>query len=85
MSFSISLEYIISLLLTMCGVNTKVCDAVVCFVCNGIITDTLQVDYILFLTADVTVTPNQNEVRDYRYVNKEELQAMFEDSCTYIC
>ena len=36
-------------------------------------------DYILFLTADVTVTPNLNEIRDYKYVNKEELQAMFDD------
>jgi len=37
------------------------------------------VDYILFLTADVTVTPNLNEIRDFKYVNKEELQAMFDD------
>ena len=37
------------------------------------------VDYILFLTADVSVTPNLNEIRDYKYVSKEELQAMFED------
>ncbi|PAV21970.1 Isopentenyldiphosphate isomerase [Pyrrhoderma noxium] len=37
------------------------------------------VDYILFLTADVDVTPNLNEIRDYKYVSKEELQAMFED------
>lgn len=36
-------------------------------------------DYILFLTADVTVTPNLNEIRDYKYVSKEELQAMFND------
>lgn len=39
-----------------------------------------SVDYILFLTADVDVTPNLNEVQDYRYVNKEELQLMFDDS-----
>ncbi|KAF9654348.1 Isopentenyldiphosphate isomerase [Thelephora ganbajun] len=38
-----------------------------------------EVDYILFLTADVDVTPNTNEIRDYKYVSKEELQAMFED------
>lgn len=37
------------------------------------------VDYILFLTADVDVTPNLNEIRDFKYVSKEELQAMFED------
>ncbi|PFH54463.1 hypothetical protein AMATHDRAFT_134609 [Amanita thiersii Skay4041] len=38
-----------------------------------------EVDYILFLTRDVTVEPNPNEVRAYKYVNKEELKAMFED------
>ncbi|KAF5356055.1 hypothetical protein D9756_003755 [Leucocoprinus leucothites] len=39
-----------------------------------------EVDYILFLTADVTVTPNANEIKDHKYVSKEELQAMFKDS-----
>lgn len=39
-------------------------------------------DYILFLTADVTVEPNLNEIRDYKYVSKAELQAMFEDPGT---
>ena len=39
----------------------------------------LLVDYILFLTADVDVTPNFNEIRDYKYVDKEELQKMFDD------
>ncbi|CAL1695757.1 unnamed protein product [Somion occarium] len=39
-----------------------------------------EVDYILFLTADVTVTPNVNEIRDYKYVDKAELQAMFDNS-----
>ncbi|KAF8974046.1 NUDIX hydrolase domain-like protein [Flammula alnicola] len=38
-----------------------------------------EVDYILFLTADVTVTPNLNEIRDHKYVSKDELQAMFDD------
>jgi len=38
-----------------------------------------EVDYILFLTANVTVTPNANEIRDYKYVSKEELQDMFQD------
>jgi isopentenyl-diphosphate Delta-isomerase len=37
------------------------------------------VDYILFLTTNVTVTPNANEIRDYKYVSKDELQAMFDD------
>ncbi|KAI0932172.1 hypothetical protein AcW2_000869 [Taiwanofungus camphoratus] len=38
-----------------------------------------EIDYILFLTANVTVKPNLNEIRDYKYVDKAELQAMFED------
>jgi len=41
-----------------------------------------SVDYILFLTADVTVTANANEIRDYKYVDKAELQAMFEEEGT---
>ena len=40
-------------------------------------------DYILFMTADVDVTPNLNEIRDHKYVSKEELQAMFSDPCTF--
>lgn len=38
-----------------------------------------EVDYILFLTADVTVVPNTNEIQAYKYVNKAELQAMFQE------
>jgi isopentenyldiphosphate isomerase len=30
------------------------------------------------LTADVTVAANANEIRDHKYVDKAELQAMFE-------
>jgi isopentenyldiphosphate isomerase len=41
-----------------------------------------SVDYILFMTADVTVNPNANEIRDHKYVDKAELQAMFEDQGT---
>ena len=40
-------------------------------------------DYILFMTRDVDVTPNPNEIRDYKYVSKEELQAMFNDPGAY--
>ena len=43
------------------------------------------VDYILFITADVNVTSesvNPNEVRAVKYVDKAELQAMFEDPST---
>jgi len=39
-----------------------------------------EVDYILFLTNDVAVKANPNEVRDYKYVSKEELKQMFEDT-----
>jgi len=38
-----------------------------------------EIDYILFLTANVTVNPNANEIRDHKYVDKAELQAMFDD------
>jgi len=38
-----------------------------------------EIDYILFLTADVTIEPNPNEIRDHKYVSKEELKAMFDD------
>lgn len=37
------------------------------------------VDYILFFTGDVDLRPNPNEIRDYKYVSKEELQKMFDD------
>ncbi|KAF9519296.1 hypothetical protein BS47DRAFT_1405120 [Hydnum rufescens UP504] len=39
----------------------------------------LWVDYILFFTGDVDVKLNANEIRDYKYVSKEELQKMFDD------
>lgn len=42
------------------------------------------VDYILFFTGDVDVTPNLNEIRDHKYVSKEELQAMFDDPSTLL-
>jgi len=38
-----------------------------------------EIDYILFFTGNVTVTPNLNEIRDYKYVSKDELKAMFEE------
>jgi isopentenyl-diphosphate delta-isomerase len=38
------------------------------------------VDYILFLTANITVEPNLNEIRDHKYVDKQELIEMFDDS-----
>lgn len=42
------------------------------------------VDYILFITKDVTVEANANEVRDYKYVSKDELKQMFEDTSTLL-
>lgn len=38
----------------------------------------------MFLTENVTVTPNANEIRDYKYVSKEELQDMFQDPGTKV-
>ena len=39
-----------------------------------------EIDYILFVRRDVTLHPNANEVRDYRYVTKEELKDMIGES-----
>jgi isopentenyl-diphosphate delta-isomerase len=38
-----------------------------------------EIDYILFIKADVELKINENEVQEYRYVTAEELRAMFED------
>ncbi|KAJ5239041.1 hypothetical protein N7468_003660 [Penicillium chermesinum] len=37
-----------------------------------------EVDYILFIQADVDLEPNPNEVRDTAYVSADELKAMFQ-------
>ena len=37
-----------------------------------------EIDYILFIKADVDLEPNDNEVRDVKYVTEEDLKAMFE-------
>ncbi|KAK4511709.1 mitogen activated protein kinase [Mucor velutinosus] len=39
-----------------------------------------EVDYILFMKANVDLDVNPNEIRDVRYVTPEELKAMFADS-----
>ncbi|KAL2044506.1 hypothetical protein N7G274_003211 [Stereocaulon virgatum] len=39
-----------------------------------------EIDYILFISADVDHTPNPNEVKDTRYVSEEELKGMFKDN-----
>jgi isopentenyl-diphosphate delta-isomerase len=49
---------------------------------GGICTDkanNFQVDYILFIKADVDINPSPNEVRDTRYVSQKDLKAMFTD------
>jgi len=38
-----------------------------------------EIDYILFIKADVDIEPNPNEVQDTRYVTAGELKAMFDD------
>lgn len=63
-----------------CGESMRVSTVRDCTL--GITDETSTVDYILFLTADVDVTPNLNEIRDHKYVSKEELQAMFEEPGT---
>jgi len=44
-----------------------------------------EIDYILFVRRDVTLEPNANEVRDYRYVTKEELKDMIGKLCFDCC
>lgn len=58
------------------GEHEGVCDATQRQKTN---TEPSAVDYILFLTANVTVSPNLNEIRDFKYVDKAELQSMFDD------
>lgn len=39
-----------------------------------------EIDYILVIRANnVTINPNLNEVRDYKYVNSSQLKEMFQD------
>ena len=38
-----------------------------------------EVDYILFMTGDVSVNPNPNEIQAHKYVDKAELQKMIDD------
>ena len=35
-----------------------------------------EIDYILFIQKDVTVTPNPNEVMSHRYVDMQELKEL---------
>ncbi|KAF2838921.1 isopentenyl-diphosphate delta isomeras-like protein 1 [Patellaria atrata CBS 101060] len=39
-----------------------------------------EIDYILFIRANVTLEPNLNEVRDTCYVSADELRTMFKDN-----
>jgi isopentenyl-diphosphate delta-isomerase len=38
-----------------------------------------EIDYILFIKADVDLDPSPNEVRDTKYVSQDELKALFKD------
>lgn len=38
-----------------------------------------EIDYILIIRANAKVNPNVNEVRDFKYVSKDELKAMFKN------
>ena len=33
-----------------------------------------EIDYILFIQRNVTVNPNENEVKEHRYVSRQELK-----------
>lgn len=46
---------------------------------NWGLTTSCTVDYILFIKADVDLVPNENEVRDTKYVTANELKTMFND------
>ena len=35
-----------------------------------------EIDYILFTQKPVTITPNKNEVKDYRYVSQQQLKQL---------
>lgn len=63
------------------GENTKVSLSASLAACwsNHLITDTTTVDYILIIKTDVDHTPNPNEVRDSKFVSKDELQTMFKN------
>ncbi|KAK9448027.1 NUDIX hydrolase domain-like protein [Limtongia smithiae] len=39
-----------------------------------------EIDYILFIQASPSVTPNLNEVKDVKYVTADELKTMFKDA-----
>ncbi|KAL8618027.1 hypothetical protein ACOMHN_021747 [Nucella lapillus] len=39
-----------------------------------------EIDYILFIQRDVTVAPNTNEVKSFRYVDQKELREFIETS-----
>ncbi|RVX75110.1 hypothetical protein B0A52_01387 [Exophiala mesophila] len=38
-----------------------------------------EIDYILFVEADVTLEPNKNEVKDTKWVSADELRQLFKD------
>lgn len=42
-----------------------------------------EMDYILFIKANVTLDVNPNECKDVKYVSASELKNMFQDDCKY--
>ncbi|KAH8915590.1 isopentenyl-diphosphate delta-isomerase [Atractiella rhizophila] len=38
-----------------------------------------EIDYVMFIVADVPLEPSPNEVSDTKYVSKDELEAFFKD------
>jgi isopentenyl-diphosphate delta-isomerase len=63
------------------GGNTKV--GLLLIPTSGLFTEEVfLVDYILFMSGNVDVHPNLNEIRDHKYVSKKELIAMFDDPGT---
>lgn len=42
-----------------------------------------EIDYILFVEADVTLEPSKNEVRDIKWVSADELRQLFKDVETH--
>lgn len=61
------------------GVNMRVSPSPVYYIRISLCT----VDYVVFATANVTLEENPNEVSDTRYVSKEELEELFQDSCMF--
>lgn len=40
-----------------------------------------EIDYILFIQKDVSLTPNPNEVMSHKYVSQQELRELLDAAC----